>query len=244
MDTIQRTLIEAGFTDKEAIVYLTLLSCGSASAYTVAEKSGLKPSTSYLTLYNLTRKGLVSTIPRAKKKLFIAKDPREVISYLEERTARAKRALPEMLSLIPAHVPKLKIQYFQGMKGVQEALNYGITHKIPTTEIVGFYASGSRVERQYMDMSVQFMRSLKKRGVRVRGITPDDATIREIKKLNDTLGHELRTIPLSEYSAQASIEAEDKLVRIILNNDQRALIIEDAELASMIKQIFEMVWKK
>lgn len=244
MDKMQNILKEAGFTDKEAAVYLTLLSCGSASAYTVAEKADLKPSTSYLTLYNLTRKGLVSTIPRAKKKLFVAKDPREVITYLEERTARAKRALPEMLSLIPTDAPKLKIQYFQGMKGVQEALDYGITHNISTKEIVGFYASGSKVADTYMDMSVKFMRTLSKRGVRVRGITPDDATIREIKKLNDTLGHELRTIPLSEYSAQASIEAEDKLVRIILNNDQRALIIEDVELAQMIRQIFEMVWKK
>lgn len=244
MEKIANALKESGFTDKESVVYTALLSCGTASAYTIAEKAGLKPPTAYLTLQNLIRKGLAYSIPRAKKKLFSARDPREVIVDLEKRTARAKQVLPDMIALIPAEVPRIKIHYYQGLNGIQESFDYGLKHGLLTKEVVGFYASGEKVPKQYIEMSEKYMRALKNRGVHVRGITPEHASIQEIKKIDDMLGHALRTIPYKDYSAKASIEAEDKIVRIILNQEQRAIVIDNPELAQMVKQIFEMVFAR
>lgn len=244
MENIKIMLSEAGFTHKESSVYVTLLSLGTASAYAIAEKAGLKPSTTYLTLQNLITKNLAYTIPRVKKKLFAAKDPKEVIAELENRVNRTKRALPEMLALIPSNTPRLNIKYYQGLNGIREAMDYGRKHNLATEEVVGFYASAGEVPEEYIKISENYLIGLDRHGIHMRGITPHHKSIAKIKKLNESLGNSLRTIPLSEYSAQASIEAEDRLVRIILNDDQRAVIIEDDELAKMVKQIFEMVWKK
>jgi len=245
MDQILKTLGDSGFTQKEALVYTTLLSCGTVSAYTVSEKSGLKPPTTYLTLQNLVTKGIVYSVPRAKKKLFVAKQPSDLISNIENIAKQAKKMLPELIALIPNDPsPKINIKYFHGIKGVREAMMYGANHNIPTKEIVGFYASAENVPSEYIDLSEKYMRNLMKKGIKVRAVTPDHKSLDAILKIDEILGHSIRRIPYSDYSAKASIEAEDRLVRIIINHEYKAIIIDNAELAQMIKQIFEMVWKE
>ncbi len=244
MEKIIITLNQSGFTNKEATVYTALLSCGTASAYTIAEKTGLKPSTTYLILQNLIQKNFIYSIPRAKKKLFSARDPKDIVSEIEKKAAQAKKILPAMLALIPAETLKIKIKYYQGLSGIEESLNYSQKHSIPTSEVVGFYASAENVPEEYIEMSKKFMHDLKKRNIKVRGITPEHRSIEEMKMIHEMLGHSLRTIPYKDYSAQTSIEAEDSIVRVILNHEEKAIVIENIELAKMVKQIFEMVWKK
>jgi predicted transcriptional regulator len=244
MEKIIGILKEGGFTEKESLVYVTLLSLGATSAYAVAEKSGLKAPTTYLTLQNLMHKNLAYLIPRAKKKLFAARDPREVVADLEKRAERAQAALKDMLALIPEDKPRIKIHYYQGIKGMEEALGYGMKHHLPIKEVVGFFASAEKASPAYIDLSKKYIHMLKKRGVKIRGLTPDHISIREIQGISEMLGHELRTIPYEDYSANASIEVEGKIVRIVLHKEEKAIIIDNAELAHMVKQIFEMVWKK
>ena len=245
MDQVIKTLTDSGLTQKEALVYTTLLSCGTVSAYTVSEKSGIKPPTTYLTLQNLATKGLVYSVPRAKKKLFAAKQPSELVSDIEKVAQQARKILPELTALIPSSSsPKINVKYFHGVNGIKEALEYGYRHNIPTKEVVGFYASAENVPKLYIDLSEKYMRSLKKKGIKVRGITPDHKSLDAILRIDEILGHSIIKVPYPEYSAKVSIEAEDRLVRIILNHEYRAIIIDNIELAQMIKQIFEMVWKE
>lgn len=244
MEKIQKVLREAGLTENEAAVYISLLHSGAASAYRIAEKAGIKPSTTYLTLQNLMTKGLAYSVPRAKKQLFSAKNPRELVSELEDRTARTKRVLPEMLALIPSDTPKINVQYYQGLKGVEDALDYGRKHGRTGKEIVGFYASGENTSEDFLELSRKYMARLHKTGTHMRAITPKHASTDEFIGIAEKLQQEMRTVPYKEYSSKVSIEAEEDFVRIILNNWQRALIIDNPELAQTVKQIFEMVWKK
>ncbi len=244
MDKVKQSLKEMGLTDKESAVYSTLLSCGSASAYTIAEKSKLKPPTVYLTLQNLIAKNLAYTSPRSKKKLFYPKDPRELVREFEDKVIKTKHALPDMLALLPSDVPKIKVQFYQGKKGIEEALYYGKKHGYPTKDVVGFYATAENINADFMEVATKYLVDMSKQGTYIRGITPNHPSTLETRRKNIELGHKIRTIPYNEYSARSSIEAEEHFVRIVMINEEKAIIIDNKELAKMVRQIFEMVWKK
>ncbi len=244
MDKIQSSLKDLGLTIKESQVYTALLSCGNAAAYTLAEKTGLKAPTVYLTLQNLISKNLVYTLPRSKKKLFYAKDPRELINSFEEKVSRTKKLLPEMLALLPSDIPKIKVNYYQGKQGIIESLDYGRKHGYKTKDIVGFYATAENLPKDILDITVKYLEDMDKRGTPLRGITPEHSSTKKILNYNSTLGHDVKVIPYTDYSAKASIEAEEQFVRIVMLQEQKSIVIDNVELAKMVRQIFEMIWKK
>ena len=79
MQLILNLLHDLGMTDKEARIYLALYEIGRATAYTIAQRSGIKRPTVHVTLDQLRAKGLVLEVPNKKRHLFIVKDPNELI---------------------------------------------------------------------------------------------------------------------------------------------------------------------
>ncbi|MBI5126493.1 MAG: helix-turn-helix domain-containing protein [Candidatus Taylorbacteria bacterium] len=244
MSHLETLLNDIGLTPKESSVYIALLKLGSASAYAISEMAGIKPPTTYLTLQNLIRKNIVITLPRAKKQLFAVKPPEELIKMYEDKVSRIKKSLPQFEALVPDVKPQIKVSYYQGYKGVEEALHYSDKRHPTSKEMIAFYASGEKIDEKYIELSKRYMTTRHKLGTIIRGITPKDPTYdRELQKFNESLGYNILSVPHNEYSAQASIEADDYIVRIIMLKEEKALIIENAELAKMVRQIFEMVWK-
>src|SRR5690606_32232995 len=92
-------LISLGLNEKEAKVYLTLLSMNRATAYYVALKSGLKKPTTYVILEDLIKKGFVLKVPQEKKSLYMAKSPQECIALIQQKINEAKDILPELMAM-------------------------------------------------------------------------------------------------------------------------------------------------
>lgn len=99
MTKYEEALQGLGLNQKEALIYVSLLQLGKATAYKIAQKSGLKKPTVYVILEELRQKGLVLKIPYPKKQIYSAKHPQELIHEAEERLKRVNSALPELLAL-------------------------------------------------------------------------------------------------------------------------------------------------
>ncbi|WP_129112740.1 TrmB family transcriptional regulator [Halegenticoccus tardaugens] len=83
-EAVSQSLQEAGFTQYEADVYLTLVRFGSASAMGIAEESGVPKSRVYDVLRDLEADGLVETYKQDSLRAR-ALDPESVIADLERR---------------------------------------------------------------------------------------------------------------------------------------------------------------
>ena len=59
---LYKNLIEAGFSEKEAKVYLALLELGEGNIAKITQKSGIKRATVYLEIEALKSKGYVSLV--------------------------------------------------------------------------------------------------------------------------------------------------------------------------------------
>ena len=239
---INEALRQLGLNDKQSLVYTSLLQLGRSTAYAVAEKSGLKRPTVYVLLEELRRTGAVQKIPYAGKQLFVAKSPDALFQEFSERTNEARKVLPQLLALAKSE-RKPKILYFEGLEGVRQALYYKM-NALAGKEITSFAGQAETASKELLALFDEWNNDMKRLAIRIRGVVPRHQSVAKYRKTDAAFGRTVKVIPSSEYDAVISIEISDLFIRILAFRDLQAIIIENKDIATALRQIFEMVWKK
>jgi hypothetical protein len=101
--------------------------------------------------------------------------------------------------------------------------------------------SDTDLEKSFDKITNEFV----KHDIRRRGITTYNPLI--AKKYLSALSKYglsgMKALTESKYSSYISIEAYDKYVQIISQRNLQVVVIEDGDIANVIRQIFEMVWE-
>ncbi|KKQ72005.1 MAG: transcriptional regulator TrmB [Candidatus Peregrinibacteria bacterium GW2011_GWC2_39_14] len=82
-DNLQHILQEIGFTEKEAVIYLTNLKIGTNRASVIANESNTQRSTAYSIIEVLKRKGFLMELKKDNLKLYTATDPKIILNHLK-----------------------------------------------------------------------------------------------------------------------------------------------------------------
>ena len=108
-----------GLSEKEASVYLSLLSLGPATANQVAERANLVRTTTYDILKTLKEKGIVRCITKNKVLYYEAAPPQKLIEILDEKRRTISAIIPSLqqLSLPAKNEPKFEV--FDGREGIK-----------------------------------------------------------------------------------------------------------------------------
>ncbi len=240
MDRTVESLKKIGYSEKEAITYIALLQMGRGTAYSIAEKSGLKKPTTHVILGELLKKGAVIVIPGSKRKMFAARHPEDVFSAAQTRITEAKEALGVLSSLMAQSRSEIQTIYFEGLRGVKEALYYKM-NSCRGKEILGFFATAENVLPETMLFLDKWGSDLKKEQIKIRGFTTEDETTERYRTKNSY--QEIKFLPKHLYSSKISIETQGDFVRITDIQRLQSIIIENPQVAQTLKQIFEIVWE-
>jgi len=89
-----------GFTESEATIYLTSLEMGPASVQDIAKKAKVSRVTTYAVIESLTERGLMSSVEKGKKRLFVAESPERLVSFVTARVKEMETTLKEVQSSI------------------------------------------------------------------------------------------------------------------------------------------------
>src|SRR3989344_387610 len=116
------TLEQIGLKEKEAEVYLALLSLESSTAYQIAQHCDVKKPTVYVILEELRQKGLVLKIPHAKKALYAARDIGEFLDEQRRKLRAVEAIVPQLHALGGPARPN--VYFFTGLRGCAEALEF------------------------------------------------------------------------------------------------------------------------
>ena len=123
-----KKLQKIGLTYKEAKIYTSLLELGETNIQRISNKSKIKRTTIYNIIEVLKEKGLISIVLKKRRKYYMAADPRELESKLEEQKQILKSILPELLSISNLIDKKPRIKFFEGEEGLKkiylDTLNY------------------------------------------------------------------------------------------------------------------------
>lgn len=239
--SIENSLKAIGLRENEAKVYLTLLERGNMTGYELARLLDMKRPTVYYMLDELRKQELVFKIPHAKKQLFSAKDPRDISKSAHRKAQEIDAVVPKLLALANVST-RPGIQYYEGIEGFEHALNEREKYA-KDKELVAFYMYKDDIDERQIEIAEKHLETLHTIGTTVRGLTPDHrrtrATAEQLKK---RFGHDIRTIPRDVYHIESSMETVGSSTLILSRDNGQSILIDNDEIADMVRQIFNLVW--
>ncbi len=120
-----------GMSSREQSIYLSALEMGEALQMPLAQKARVKRTTLRELLPGLLDRGILVQKVVGKRKLLLARDPRELLAELEEKTKKAQEALPQLIALQNIMTDKPEVRFYEGIEGLKQiyqlTLDVGLT---------------------------------------------------------------------------------------------------------------------
>lgn len=239
---LQIILKSVGLDDKEAQLYLGGLTLGSAAAADYAKFTGLNRITAYNTLEDMARRGFVTVEKKVRGKWYAPVAPEYLALEARKNVTLLERTLPELRSLQGAKHRKPHVRFFEGWEGVRHVYEDSLTCQ---SEILNF-ANSAVVRRFWPLYDEEYVAERVKRGIRLRGIAPDDEAGRRVHGEDKERLREIRLVPAKDFDFTNEINIYDHKVAICSfgsPHDMFGVIIESKEVAETQRQVFEMAWR-
>ena len=241
----KKQLVEIGFTEKEAMVYLALLEMGTSTVSEIGRQAKINRTTGYDIVEMLCSKGLANALGEGSIKKYAAENPEKIIAFSQSKFQEAetqleasKKLLPELKSIFQK-TEKPKVKFYEGKEEMKQAFDQTLEAK---ETIIGY---GSEA---IDDFSPEYADSYIKRrvakGIRTKGIIPNTPGVvqRFIIKDKEQL-RETRLVPKDKFNIDIEIDIFDNKVVIASWKENLAIIIESQKIADAQKKIFELAWE-
>lgn len=124
MKDISSILHSLGFLDSEIKTYTSALEHGPATVIDLTKHTRLSRQATYVVIDQLTKRGLMSSVVRGKKKYYVAEDPEKLLSYAQRREVEIKERIRDLESVLPELKMKVGgekpiVKLFEGKEGAR-----------------------------------------------------------------------------------------------------------------------------
>lgn len=241
---LKKSLEFIGFSEKEILVYLALLSLGKGTVSLISRKAGINRPTAYHILASLEAKELVRVSGKEPKQEYVAQSPDQIEKILEKKLEEDKLSIEEARKIIPELKSmhnvndRPKISFYEGGEGLERVYEDTLT----SSEPIRAYAN---VENMHFGLPGYFPLYYKRRtkkGISIRAIIPDSETGRERKALDQKEKRETALVPVKDFNFTPEINIYDNKIMIASWKEKLGIIIESTEIADAMKRIYELAW--
>ena len=124
MNQWEKLLKSLGFTESEANIYLISLEMGPSAVQDLAKKAGVSRVTTYAVIESLMKDGLMSTVQKGKKNMYLAESPDRLLSFVHSRVRTMEATLHEIEQFLPdlkllQRGEKPVVKLFEGVEGLK-----------------------------------------------------------------------------------------------------------------------------
>lgn len=237
------SLLESlGLSDKESALYLANLELGRAEVSDIARKAGIKRSTAYLLLDGLAQKGLVSR-QEAPDRQYTAEDPQKLLAQEKTRLKRLEQAMPGLLGLASRSQHKPGTRFFTGIEGIKAVYEETLLQP-PGTEMLSI-GKAEAVEEAIEDFVNWYIKRRVAHNLPMRSIIP--ATVEGLKtaQRDPEELRQTRILNPNEFTEEVELMIYGNQVAAVsfVENELIGVIIESSVLATVHRQMFEVMWK-
>ncbi len=236
-------LEDIGFSMNKTKVYEALLSLGTAPASVIAQKSGIVRSTVYQLLKELIHEGLAESVNEKVKK-FTAAHPHALMNMIEGKRLVVERMLPGLLGIFAAPKFKPRMRFYEGIEGKKKvfedilALNNDVVYTFsPIHEVLTLF--GSVYSRHFTEKRVK--NKIRRHALRPNTAMQGKASEWEFYSSDEKLMREIRLLPPT-IKCDTLIQIYANKISVVAAHEDYAFIVESAELAGLMKQIFLFLW--
>jgi len=240
----KKQLLEIGFTDKEAGVYLALLEMGPSTVAEIGRQAKINRTTGYDIVEMLCSKGLANALAEGTVKKYVAEDPEKIIALFQDKFQEAKaqfeaskKLLPELKSIFQK-TEKPKVKFYEGKEEMKQAFEETLTAK----ETIVAYGSEA-MDEALPDYTDKYIKLRVAKGIHAKGIVPNNPKIQKFLSKNKEQLRETRSVPANKFNIDIEIDIFDNKVVIASWKENLAIIIESQKIADAQKKIFELAWE-
>ena len=237
MDTV--ILEDLGLTNAEIKIYLVLLELGSSTAGPILEKTGLQNSVVHMTLHKLVGRGFISFVKKGKIKHYQATDPRNIISFIEEKKEKFEKILPQLIAKQQGK-EKQEAEIFEGIKGIKNMYYEQIKNGKKGDEYL-FFSFYPKYLDKFDDVFTfykHFESVREQKGFITRGIIPSN-----IK--DKYMGRDTKTLLFVNFPVPTNISIfQDYIIFISAEEEIIAFLIHSRQLVESFRMYFYSIWDK
>lgn len=241
---LQSSLSSLGFSEKEAVVYLSLLELGKGTVSQIARKAGINRTTAYHILDSLVNRGLVIISGKEPKQEYVAESPDKIplmfnqyIKANQTYIEQSKEIIPRLKTIHNVR-GRPKIKFYEGKEGIKQVYEDTLTSK----ETIRAYASVEDTQHTLPDYFPEYYKRRAKKNIRIRAIFPNTPEAVELSKHNKEEIRETALIPADKFSFSPEINIYNNKVMIASWKEELGITIESTEIAEAMKKIFELAW--
>ena len=256
---LKQKLIQIGLTDYEASIYTLLLEKGPSTAQKIYTGTSINRVTTYNVLESLMRKGLVSSLDMAKKKVFIPEHPKQLIEFLDTKKKnlehekqqinfnqeKLKELIPELDIIYQSIGEKPKVRFFEGGEGIKHIQELLIESSKDTTKQV--YEIFNEDHTKELDKKIgldvhhrtkMIAKSMKENISSVAIYTYADEKNRLSMDFYPP-NVDLNFVDQKTHPIESSIVLQDEKVAIITKN-MTGILIENKDIGTTLRSVFEL----
>ncbi len=240
---LEKYLVEIGLSEKEASVYVALLSFDRATIAEIAEKAKIKRPTAYVIIESLKAKGLASESASGKKTFYLAETPEKLrlfierqIHTLDEKKQSLDFIIPELKNIQREEGEKPVVQFFEGKEGVLSSNHELFSKKMGDEKVYNIYSKDLVVEN-FNDKERRVMKDRRlAHDIRSRSIYTSNG-----EAVSDNTGERLQ-IDTHKYPIKSDIAIYGDQVKIaVLGKKLFGISIKSPEIAETLKSLINYV---
>ena len=245
---LEKYLQSIGLSDKEAVVYLTLLQVENSSVLDLAKKTKLKRPTVYVILESLAKKGLVSETTVGKKTHYQAEPPERLETFIErqklvldENSKRLKDIIPEIKSIQRESGEHPVVKYFEGKEGIISSAQETFRNEDGGDEPVYLVYSKDLLNELFPESERQKFRQTRlDKKVKSKVLY----TFEKGDYPSDEMGDRIK-IDGSKYPISCDVAIYKDKVRIsVLGKGVSSIFIRSKDVADTLRSIFNIAFDK
>ncbi len=254
---LPKKLEKSGLSQKESLVYTSLIELGGAYPSRISQYTGLNRTTVYEILLHLSVKGLITEIEKKNKLFYQIEEPKKLLRFAKDKMRIAEdeiftieKILPDIEGIVSLSSHKPKIKYFEGESGALAIYADHINVDKPYEMLA--WANSSELEVFLpSDFFEHYRKTKEEKNITTRGILPGGEEglsflQRRYSQLKKEIMPEIRYVDPKDFpfKAEITIYAENKVSIVnLLKGVSSGVIIEDDTIHGLMKMIFELSWK-
>ena len=249
MNNLTAALKNFVLSDKEARIYIALLELETAKVSEAAKRSGINRSSAYVVLEILRRRGLVGITNDKKVRRYVAAHPETLLqiaratAYKQQRIKEdVESVVPELKALHKGIKRRPTVKIFEGKEGLINAFEDSLSCREKLMRVASSVENMIKLLPEYFPDYV--LRRIKNK-IRMHGIHPADETAKKLMRSTKIKLDTPILIPKDKYKMPADIAIyDDKIGYMTPTDGGFAIIIQNKELAEVMKNIFDIAWEE
>lgn len=237
-----KILKEIGLTETEIKIYLALLSLGATSAGKIFDETVVHRKNLYDALNKLISKGLVTYVKENKIKFFQAKNPENILNYIEEQKSKIEEKKNEIRKLIPelkekfnSLAPEIEAEIYRGEEGIKTILKECLNYK----EILFIGATGD-VENRLPYFWPQYNKKREKLKCKWKLLLIHEA---KNKPLTKSKYYEYKVLPKILSGLNVIYIYGDHVANVLWLEKPLAFVTKHKALANNYRKYFDYLWR-